>query len=117
MDKFPCTSCGACCRKAKQAAEGWQNAISKLNVSKEVKESLAKEMTHPYGFDGSGKCEMLAEDNTCKVYENRPSMCNIEKAREIMGWPKDLYYNASINNCNSLMDAFGVEEKFRIKKT
>lgn len=39
-----------------------------------------KELNFPYQVNDKGWCEMLDENNKCKVYENRPDICSIEKS-------------------------------------
>jgi len=36
----------------------------------------------PHKFDDNGRCEMLMEDNSCMVYEDRPLICNVKKVHE-----------------------------------
>ena len=49
LDAFPCTKCGACCRRAPQT--GWVPAAE------------------------NGHCLHLQDDNTCGIYETRPQIC------------------------------------------
>lgn len=57
--KWNCTKCGACCK----------------NIGHLVKIGLL-----PKDFDrGNGTCINLAEDNTCKIYETRPSICRVDR--------------------------------------
>lgn len=54
MKKFNCDCCGLCCRH-----------INRSNLLK--------------NFDrGDGVCKYLGENNLCKIYENRPDICNVE---------------------------------------
>jgi len=64
MLKFPCTGCGICCTRV------W---LAKGTLSKEE---------FPFDVKKDGSCEMLGKDNTCKVYENRPDICRIDKMYE-----------------------------------
>ena len=54
LKEFPCTQCGACCRRVKGLM--------------------------PVKEDGS--CIYL-EDNKCSIYEDRPLLCNIYKGYEL----------------------------------
>ena len=55
---FHCDRCGLCCRK-----------VGKFDFMKE--------------FDrGDGACKHLKADNTCAIYENRPTICNVERLYE-----------------------------------
>lgn len=90
--KFPCTKCGACCRRAKM-----------------VKEII------PYKMRTDGSCEMLNNENTCNVYKDRPLICNSEKLKEL--FPdintKELFkQNALI--CNKVILEDGMDKKYLI---
>ena len=52
--KFNCDCCGLCCRH--------------INRS-----SLLKDFNR-----GDGVCKFLADNNLCKIYDNRPDFCNVE---------------------------------------
>ncbi len=58
-DRFPCTSCGLCCKNI--------TGIIEL-----------------IGFDaGNGVCKFLdLETNLCKIYESRPLICRIDEAHK-----------------------------------
>ena len=58
---------------------------------------------------------MLSDDNKCKVYDNRPALCNVDKVMELFDIPKKEFYSINIEACNNLMDEDGVDESFRIK--
>jgi len=103
MSSFPCTGCGSCCRRIK-------HAVSHYNVK-----SKKDPMYFPYSWDENGVCENLTEDNKCKVYDNRPLICNIEKYGNYMKVNVDEYYQANIRACNYMMDLDNVPLEFRIK--
>jgi Fe-S-cluster containining protein len=103
MNKFPCSSCGACCRRIKFAVEHFK--------AKNEKDPLY----FPYKWDEKGVCENLTEDNQCKVYENRPLICNVEKYAEFAKLDKDNFYRSNILACNYMMDMDNVPLHFRIK--
>ncbi|WP_240443577.1 YkgJ family cysteine cluster protein [Helicobacter pylori] len=75
-DRFPCTSCGLCCKNI--------TGIIEL-----------------IGFDvGNGVCKFLdLETNLCKIYESRPLICRIDEAHKKL-YPhiplKDFYANAPL---------------------
>ena len=55
---FHCDKCGLCCRK-----------VGKFPFMKE--------------FDrGDGACKHLKDDNTCAIYETRPTICNVDEIYE-----------------------------------
>lgn len=51
---FPCTKCGACCRRVDAVAD-----LADLDR-------------------GDGACVHLAGDNTCRIYEERPKACRVD---------------------------------------
>ena len=67
---FNCTLCGLCCATVGHAIKGCEGKTDALSL-----EVLA----FPYATDENGRCENLGEDNTCKVYDHRPDICNIAK--------------------------------------
>lgn len=78
MIKFNCTSCGICCKKVGGAVELSRDMVKNGSEDERIKEIAA----FPYSCDESGKCEMLGEDNLCKVYGHRPDICNVKKFYE-----------------------------------
>jgi Fe-S-cluster containining protein len=98
---FPCTGCGACCRHI-------DNAKNIMNT--------APELSFPYTWDDTGICEMLGEDNMCKVYNNRPLICNVDKLMAFYGLNKKEFYAININGCHKLMKKEGIYKEYRIKK-
>lgn len=99
---FPCTGCGACCRRAKQTVE-------RLAITDPL-----NEFYFPYKWDETGRCEMLAEDNKCSVYENRPTVCNIDKTIALSGVDKKKFYTDIIESCNKAMDEDKMPLEYRI---
>lgn len=95
--EFPCTKCGACCRRAGKRG---------LMPSKE-----------------DGSCIHLLPDNTCSIYTHRPPICNVHdmfdiwdtslKLRE-QGYTREEYYAVNSEKCNEMMDEDGLPEHFRI---
>lgn len=90
---FPCTKCGACCRRA-GSMPGF-----------------------PEPVDENGHCVHLQEDNTCGIYEDRPKMCRIDfVARFFPGMTEEEYYEATRRECNKMQRADGQDNQYRIKK-
>ena len=52
--KFKCDCCGLCCR----------------NINTQILEDFDR---------GDGVCKFLADNNLCKIYKNRPDVCNVER--------------------------------------
>lgn len=100
---FPCSGCGACCRRIKQAVEH-HNIINKKHP-----------LYFPHKWDINGICEHLGDDNKCKIYSQRPLLCNIEKYAEYIGADKNEFFSINIRACNQLMDIDGIPLLFRIK--
>ena len=95
--KYPCSQCGACCTM------------------------LNKEFTtltdFPYSTN-NGVCEMYdIESSKCKVYKNRPEVCNIEKmySRFKGEMSQKEYYNRNIIICNSMIEQKGLSDNYKIK--
>lgn len=85
---YPCTGCGACCRRVHMIPQ-WP-----LELLKE-----------------DGSCVNLLEDNSCAIYEERPTICRVDEMMEIMGADKDFWYKTNADYCNTWMDEDGVEGK------
>jgi len=100
---FPCSGCGACCRRAKQTVE--QLDITDPN----------NEFYFPYKWDETGRCEMLTDDNKCSVYETRPTVCNIDKTISLASINKEWFYKIIITSCNKAMDEDKMPIEYRIK--
>jgi len=94
---FPCTGCGLCCQ----------------NIS------TIKEL---HSFDlGNGVCKYLnLLDNSCKIYENRPDICQVDKMFKIKYsnyFSKDEFYIENAKVCNALQENYGIDKSFRIQIT
>ena len=95
VDKqFPCTQCGCCCRR--------------------VGEVIKKGVTFPYKVREDGSCEMLTDDNKCKVYDSRPILCNISELGKTLGRDPIKFYKENIEICNRIMEEDNIPVKFRI---
>jgi len=100
---FPCSGCGACCRRINKAVENLGDIDSD------------SELYFPYKWDETGRCEMLTDDNRCQVYETRPLICNIDKLSSVIDIPKDQFYVMNIAACNMMIDEDNLPLKYRIK--
>lgn len=98
---YPCTNCGACCRHIGDAKQI-------LNTKPEY--------AFPYSWDESGKCEMLGDDNKCKVYDTRPTICDIDKMNKFYKMSKKQFYKMNVKACHVLMKMEGIYEQYRIEK-
>ena len=89
MVGFPCTQCGACCRRA---------GVTGLMPSNE-----------------DGSCIYLNKDNTCSIYNQRPEVCNIDKMRKKQTiLSKKEYYKLSAKVCNQFIEEDGLDDKYKI---
>jgi hypothetical protein len=76
----------------------------------------------PYKVDEfSGKCENVMEDGGCKVYLDRPILCDIRKAAEAMNIDPMIFLPSNAEQCNVNMTNHGIPkekqidiEKFRL---
>jgi len=89
--KFPCSACGACCRRI-----GWM-----------PEEELEK---HGLVADATGACINLLPDNSCEIYEERPDICRVDVAVKESGEDEIEYYRENIEICNQWMDEDGMSE-------
>lgn len=101
IDKFPCTGCGACCRRIQNLKE----YSDKLAIEKSM-----PEISFPYE-NKDGVCEKLI-DNKCSIYEDRPLICNIEKMDKIL--KMDKFHEMNANICNLFIKQDGLDESFLI---
>lgn len=100
--KFPCSGCGCCCKRIKSVVE-----VLKLK-------DINSPLYFPYAWNSKGVCNNLDKQNKCKVYENRPLICNIEKLTEFLGYDKLSFYQENISACNKMMDEDNIPLQFRI---
>lgn len=106
--KFFCHGCGLCCKNVRYA-------LQNKNKRPEPIKKLLEEF--PYTYREDGACEKLLEDNTCGVYDNRPTVCNVEESKFAFGpeLTDEQYYARQENSCKELMRHHGYSEK-EIKK-
>ena len=92
---FPCSMCGLCCQN-----------IGHIESFKEYDR-------------GDGICKYFDFDNNgCKIYENRPDICNIDRmySKYFYKEYKTLsdFYIANANSCNFLQEKVNFDKSFRI---
>jgi Fe-S-cluster containining protein len=109
MNNFPCTGCGACCRRIKQAVQNIQS------LSLPEKTASGIDFEFPYTWNENGVCNMLTDDNKCSVYEKRPLICNIDKFMEHFNLDKNDFYLENIKACNNLMKEDNMPDEYYIK--
>ncbi|MGL2389666.1 YkgJ family cysteine cluster protein [Helicobacter pylori] len=93
LDRFPCISCGLCCK----------------NITRIVE---------LVGFDaGNGVCKFLdLETNLCKIYESRPLICRVDEAHKKLysHIPLKEFYAKNAEVCNALQEANHMDKSFRV---
>ena len=92
MAEFECTQCALCCKNLGRA------------LSQEYPEWMQPTVdAFPYKAKENGHCEMLVDDH-CSVYENRPLMCDINRAAEEldMEMSKDEWFDMNTEACKQL---------------
>ncbi len=82
VKRFPCTKCGACCRRA----------------------ALIK--TFPQDMVVDGACKHF-KGNECEIYANRPDICRISKNQGDMSLDDYFKLTAVICNMWANMDGMG----------
>ncbi|MDU9767171.1 YkgJ family cysteine cluster protein [Helicobacter pylori] len=93
LHRFPCTSCGLCCK----------NITGIIELIE---------------FDaGNGVCKFLdSETNLCKIYESRPSICRVDEAHKKLypNIPLKEFYAKNAEVCNALQEANHMDISFRV---
>jgi len=97
MNEYPCIKCGLCCKRVNKAVENMKLMFGEVDF--------------PYKWDETGRCEMLDENNLCKVYETRPLMCNVNRFGELIGVNEIEFFNLNIDACNLLLSQAGRQER------
>ena len=92
---FPCTGCGVCCRH--------------IGSADELKD-----------YDlGDGTCRHLnLIDNSCKIYDERPDICRVDKMYDIkyyQDFSKKEFYIKNAEACNYLQTLDGIDKSYRLK--
>ena len=91
--EFKCSGCGACCRQA-----------AKLGLPDR----------------GDGGCAHLQEDNSCGIYESRPTICRVnEMYHHLPGIKENLslkeWYVENTKSCHQLIDEQGIDSSYKIR--
>ena len=102
---YPCTACGACCRRVGAALAAPALPDSTLA------EAIA---SFPFAAREDGSCEQLTPEGKCAVYEDRPLLCRVDAMRERSGVPERWYYALSAAACNAMQEQDGLPESFRV---
>lgn len=95
---FPCTKCGACCKKVGFA----------IGMDPEFAEGF------PFGATPEGHCEMLGENDECLVYETRPDVCRIDVMQTKYDISEREYFQLTAMVCNKLQENLRLDESLRV---
>lgn len=113
MSKFPCTTCGMCCK-----AVGLAVSNAKHMIANGENDAYVREIAEfPYDTDDKGTCVNLGPDNKCMIYETRPDICDVEKTWEKhhkAGISKENYFISTAMVCNSLIEVGSAGDNFFI---
>ncbi|GAA8811036.1 YkgJ family cysteine cluster protein [Helicobacter pylori] len=91
LDRFPCTSCGLCCK----------NITGIIELIE---------------FDaGNGVCKFL-DLKTCKIYESCPLICRVDEVHKKLypNIPLKEFYAKNAEVCNALQEANHMDISFRV---
>lgn len=99
--EFPCTGCGACCKRLHAVPQ----------------DLFPQDWILP-----NGHCGFLNKVNACTIYSERPPVC---KTREMFkkqtrekgpfkGMNRKEYYRATAEVCNRWQEEDGIDEKYRV---
>ena len=105
MVNFPCTKCTLCCTN-----------LDVLLANKQYLDPVRKSLfdLFPYKPKEDGSCEMLSEDGSCTVYEDRPDICNISTVAKALNTDITEYYRISARSCNQLIINAGLPAEYLV---
>ena len=82
---FNCNGCGACCRRVGTMPKELL-VMNKLEVNPD------------------GSCKNFQSDNSCSIYETRPSICRVSDMQKDSGLSQLEYFQLTASVCNIWMD-------------
>lgn len=103
--KFPCTGCGCCCKII-------NTLVGAANFLQLQRPDL--DLSFPYGWDETGRCENLQEDNKCKVYESRPLICRVDEMGKAFGMTAKDNHEMTAKHCNKIMESFKIDKSLNV---
>jgi len=106
--KFPCTMCGACCRKVGEIVIAAESQGQSLGYDFPVNDDGSCGHSIPI-IDAEGKTAM-----SCEIYRNRPDICRIELCVP-SDMTSDEYHKVTAMHCNLMQEQYGIESRFRVK--
>ena len=72
------------------------------------------DLSFPYAWDETGRCEKLGDDNRCTVYEKRPLICRVDACGDAFGMSREDNHRITANSCNAIMDKFGIDKSLNV---
>jgi Fe-S-cluster containining protein len=90
---FPCTLCGACCRRLSDVHPDYRGGL-------------------PLNPDGS--CGHLV-DNLCAIYAERPDCCRVDVMIASMAGDSAVWRRETARRCNVLQELEGLPERYRVR--
>lgn len=102
---FLCSRCGACCSVVGQMVAIARGTAPQLVIDPFVMAMNKLLVDFPVKTDESGKCEHLGADNLCKVYNDRPLICNVDRLyKKVFKFrmSKKEFYRNNHKNCEVL---------------
>ncbi len=101
--KFQCSGCGCCCSRVGKA-------IANM-----------KSLGFPYEAKEDGSCTMLDENKQCKVYDDRPEVCSVDRMyekyyKEMFENKKD-FYTMQSEICHKFINEDGMDSKYLVDLT
>ena len=109
MDDFPCTKCGECCRQASKILD--KSSDFYKNAPTVIKDLIDR---FPYEVNDDGSCSMLDSSGLCKVYNNRPVICNISLMGKLFHQSTLNWFKLQADNCNELIKNANLDPKFLV---
>ncbi len=109
MADFPCTQCGECCRHISSVLD---HASIEYKTSPTVIKDLIDRF--PYEVNSDGSCSMLDDNGLCKVYDNRPIICNVRLGGILLHQNEEEWYQNRAKGCNKLIKEANLDPKFLI---
>lgn len=104
VNNFPCTNCGLCCKTI--------GALLKTPQEHPIIQQWVD--MFPYKTDELGTCEQLDENNRCKVYDQRPLLCNVKLAGLLLNIDPHVWFEYNIQACNKLINDAGLGKEYLV---
>ncbi len=105
---FPCTGCGACCRRVGAVLDGFRTNPAQFPETE--RDALA---AFPYQANASGWCEQLDGIN-CRVYDDRPLICRVDELGAARGFDQAQTWSQAARACNTLQTEAGLPTAYRV---